>query len=390
VSLPPLPRRAFLGAELPADDRAFGPGGLRIAGVRAGGMAGAAGLAAGDRLTALAGAPVRDLAELGHALRLAGAADRAELRYRRGDVDHAETVDVIAAPRETLAGQRLSYESIDRPGGRLRAIVSEPASGPARGAILLVQGIACESIEANAGPTAPLVDLVRGLAGAGYVSVRFDKRGVGDSDGGPCAAADFTAELADARAAVDWFARDLRTAGLPRFLLGHSVGGTIAALLAPELAGADLIVSGSSPAPWLDCVVASTRRQLALRGAPSADIDARARALRDRALTDGINGRSGAYHRQLAAVDVGAAWRAVAGRRLLIVRGGCDWVVGADDQARLAELVGAGATVLDIPGADHLLAWHPDRASSLRDYGTGALAPAIVARCLEWMRARPV
>ena len=70
-----------------------------IAGVLAGGMAEAAGLQAGDRVSAIAGIALRDLCELGEALRGCGANDAVELVIDRAEPAEIR-VPVIAAPRD--------------------------------------------------------------------------------------------------------------------------------------------------------------------------------------------------------------------------------------------------------------------------------------------------
>ena len=89
---------------------------------------------------------------------------------------------------------------------------------------MLIRGIACESIE-----TGPFAALAHGWTRAGYDTLRFDKRGVGDSEGGPCRDIDFATELADARAVVAHAPSALRCRVDP---FGHSVGGIIATQLA--------------------------------------------------------------------------------------------------------------------------------------------------------------
>ncbi|HUS29144.1 MAG TPA: PDZ domain-containing protein, partial [Kofleriaceae bacterium] len=71
MSTSTLTRRAFLGAELPADADAFTPDGMRVAGVVENSMAMRAGLLPGDIVTSIAKQPTRNLCELSHALRVA-------------------------------------------------------------------------------------------------------------------------------------------------------------------------------------------------------------------------------------------------------------------------------------------------------------------------------
>ncbi|HEY5922612.1 MAG TPA: alpha/beta fold hydrolase, partial [Kofleriaceae bacterium] len=217
-----LPRRAYLGAELPADTEAFTHGGVRIAGVVDGSMAERAGLCANDLLVSLADHPVHDLRSLAAALRSAGGAATAEVVYVRDGAQHAITVDVVDVPTEPDA----AYGELGVDGARLRTIATH-AESP-RALVLVIQGIACESIDHALDLDAPLASFVTAVTAAGYDTLRFDKRGVGDSEGGPCATSDFHTELADARAALEY----ARRRGLPIVLFGHSVGGIIAAQLA--------------------------------------------------------------------------------------------------------------------------------------------------------------
>ena len=368
-----LSRRAYLGAELPGDADAFTVEGVRIAGVLPGSMAERAGLRAGDVLASLAEQPLHDLRELAAALRIAGQGATAELAFVRAGVRRVERVDVVELPREPGAG----YGELAVDGARLRTIATH-AESP-RALVLVIQGIACESIDHALDPDAPLATLIAGWTRAGFDTLRFDKRGVGDSEGAPCATIDFATELGDARAALE----HARTRGLPVVVFGHSVGGIIAAqLAATDLAG--IIVYGTPVMRWLDCLLDSVERQLALRGAPRSEIDAELAAIHDLARTGELNGRSAAYHEQLHALDLEAAWRAVA-VPLLVLRGEHDWVVRAGDQARIAELARGPTALVDLDGLDHLFGWHADRAASLRDYGVGRADVSIVAATVTWL-----
>jgi pimeloyl-ACP methyl ester carboxylesterase len=135
---------------------------------------------------------------------------------------------------------------------------------------------------------------------------------------------------------------------------------------------------------WLDCLLDSVERQLVLRGASEDAIAAELAAIHDLSRAGELNGRSAAYHAQLHALDLEAAWRGVA-VPVLVLRGEHDWVVRADDQARIAELARGPTTLVDLDGLDHLFGWHADRAASLRDYGVGRAHASIVAATVTWL-----
>lgn len=339
-------------------------------------MAARAGITAGDVLVSIGGHQVHDLRTLAAALRYAGHAATVELIVQRGGVNQVLHADVVAVPPEPDA----RYGVLPVDGARLRTILT--CAEMPRALVFVIQGIACESVDHALDPDAPLATLIRGWTRAGYDTLRFDKRGVGDSEGPPCSTTDFSTELADARAAAELARETARQRGVPLVAFGHSVGGIIAAQLASLFDA--IVVYGTPVMRWLDCLLDSVERQLVLRGA-STDAIARERAAIENLATTGeLNGRSAAYHRQLHALDLEAAWRAVL-VPVLVLRGEHDWVVRAEDQARIAELARGPTTIEDLEGLDHLFGAHADRAASLRDYGIGQADRSIVDTTVAWL-----
>jgi pimeloyl-ACP methyl ester carboxylesterase len=373
-----LPRRAYLGAVLPEDERAFTDEGIWIEEALPDTMAAHAGLVAGDRLVSIAGVAVRTLAELRAALRLAGAHDAVEIEYERGGARIAIRVSVVATGRESIEGAAVEYGELDAGGARLRTIATR-AREP-RGLVVTIQGIACETVDAEG----VFAGAIAGWTTAGYDTLRYDKRGVGDSEGGPCPSTDFETELADARHVLEHAKADAAARGVPLVVFGHSVGGIIAAVLAGPLEPAGVIVYGNPVMRWLACLKDSTRRQLVLRGTDESEIVHRVAALDALKLRGELNGRSAAYHAQLDQIDIEGAWRRVA-CPILVVRGEYDWVVDAADQARIATLAPGATTIVDVASLDHLFGWHADREASLRDYGAGAMSAALTACTLPWL-----
>ncbi len=380
-----LPRRAYLGAVLPEDERAFTDEGIWIDDVMPDSMAANAGLEAGDLIISIGGLCVRTLAELSAALRRAGAHERTELTYKRGSVPASVpatvSVAVVPARRETIEGAAVEYGELDVGDARLRTI-STQVRDP-RALVVTIQGIACETVDFEG----VFAGAIAGWTMAGYDTLRYDKRGVGDSEGGPCPATDFETELTDARHVLEYAKTEAVRRGIPLVVFGHSVGGIIAAVLTGSpgaIEPAGVIVYGNPVMRWLACLKDSTRRQLALRGADDAEISRRVDALDELKLRGELNGRSAAYHAQLDQIDIEEGWRR-ATAPVLVVRGEYDWVVDADDQARIATLAQGPTTIVDVASLDHLFGWHADREASLRDYGSGAPSSSLTTCTLAWL-----
>jgi hypothetical protein len=394
-----LARRALLGVELAGE--AFTPEGMRVAGVVAGSMAEIAGVLPGDLLVRVGSWPLRSAIELRAALREAGALEVVELTVLRGGARISLAARVERRPAERIEGAEVLCDEIVARGARLRVIVTRPEGAQRSPAVLFIQGISCESVDFGGRPDAPLFQLVQGLSGAGLVTMRLEKRGVGDSEGESCEGAGFDGEVEDVKAALRALAAYPFVDTRAIFVFGHSVGGMIAPLLEPLGVLRGYIAFGTSSARWLDCVEASTRRQLLLRGASPADSERTARIEREeleRAIQDPgaptrIGGRGAAFHRELQATDLARAWAEVK-RPVLVVHGEYDWVVSEEEHAAIARIVSdgrAGGAVLQtqtqkIAGLDHLMTRHESLEASLRSYGSGAFDPALVEATLTFLR----
>lgn len=369
-----LPRRVFLGVSLAPPAERFAPTGLRVAGVLAESTAHLAGVAPGDVLVRFDGMELSDADALARALRAAAGKTHVELELERAGSRSSRRVELVERPREVLPSTTVLYASITSGGARLRTIITHPDGAEKRPAVLFLQGISAESIDLSLPYEEPTARLIHGWARAGFVTMRLERRGLGDSEGGPFEHTVFEQEVSDYRAALDALLRLPFVAPGSVFVFGHSVGGMIAPLLARDTALRGVMVYGTAATPWLECLAASSRRQLALRGVPGAEIEAilaRERA----ALGVPPDERSLAYHQQLHHAELARAWHEVA-CEVLVLHGEHDWVVGNEEQAQLMALLAArdegGARLLELPGLDHAMMLHRDRASSLSAYGRGA------------------
>jgi dienelactone hydrolase len=117
--------------------------------------------------------------------------------------------------------------AIDGPLGMLRGLLHRPAADDHAPAVVLLHGFTGHHVEDHR----LFVQMARRLAEAGFAVLRFDFYGSGDSDGD---FEEFTVhtELADAVAALDWLAQQPGTDPDRIAILGLSLGGCVAALLA--------------------------------------------------------------------------------------------------------------------------------------------------------------
>lgn len=128
------------------------------------------------------------------------------------------------------------FEFVGSQSARLSGRLHRPV-GPARGSVLLAHCFTCSK------DIHTMTRLARGLAEAGYVALRFDFTGIGDS-GGDFAEKTVSGNVSDLTRA----AACLITEGVgPCAMIGHSLGGAAAVLAAERLKTVRSLVTIGAP-----------------------------------------------------------------------------------------------------------------------------------------------
>jgi pimeloyl-ACP methyl ester carboxylesterase len=119
--------------------------------------------------------------------------------------------------------------------------------------------------------------ILKSFSDEGWVTVRVEKPGVGDSEGGPALLVGFDEE-------VDIYRQTLKTLDKYDFvdrsqvyLFGHSMGGCHAPIIASEQPVKGIITYGTVSDTWLEWVIKAARIQGPLGGQTRAEIDAEVR-----------------------------------------------------------------------------------------------------------------
>lgn len=242
-------------------------------------------------------------------------------------------------------------------------------------------------------------DLAALLASHGWASLRFDKRGVGDSPGDYLATG-FYDELDDADAAYRWLASRPDVDGV--VVIGHSVGATFATELAarhPDLAGVGALAltasTGEETLVWQAEQIAGSLPRLAsaLLRLMRTDVLRQQRTTLDKIRRSDadvmriqgarVNAR---WMREFMAYDPGPTLQRVT-VPMLALTGSKDVQVDPDGIAKVASLVPSAETHV-LADVDHLLRHEPAPTSDVRRYRTQVrrpIAEPVVAHLVEWL-----
>jgi pimeloyl-ACP methyl ester carboxylesterase len=425
-----LKRRGFFGAQLgamneqvKAEQKLSSDDGAEIRDVIAGSAAEVAGIQPGDVLLAIDGAKVKTPADAVTRIGRAKEGDVLALDLVRDAEKLTKKVTLKGRPKESSENFETIYGTLTSKAGRLRTIVTRPKSPGKYPALLLIPGLGCYSVEGLAARPTEFQLIAGEFAAGGYVTLRVEKPGCGDSEGGPCEDVDFETELDGYRQGLVML-KSLESVDPSKVLLfGHSLGGLWAPIVASENAVKGVAVYGTVLKPWYEYELENRRRQLLLEGAPYAEIDREMRAfaaflshvytdkvppkkvveehpeLKEMQSTfspDGVHmyGRSIRFMQQVAALPISEYWSKV-DAHVLALWGKAEYVSTEADHRMLADLINrrhAGhGKFLALDGMDHGFHRAVSAEQRYKEVRSGSSAaefhPLIVETLLEWADA---
>lgn len=345
---------------------------------------------------------------------LCSAAAHAETRLT-GDLPRRE-----ARPLEALAGIDIEYGAVRMSEGvRLRTIVTRPAGASGRlPAIFLTQAVSCGSIELPADRPTMLGELARR---SGMVLIRVERSGTGDSEGAGCEALDYDTEVRHYREAFDALARHKWVDPRRMFILGSSLGSTIAPLVAEGKGIAGVAVQGGGALTYLERMIHFDRLYLERSGqyAPDAihnemirritfhqlyligrktpqqiaaerpDLATVWRSIRGGAEAPPHYGRPYAWHWQAASKNFLAAWARVEAP-VLVGYAEFDQFEPLQSHRIIVDSVNrmrpGSATLIELTGLDHSLRRYPDALAAYREEGGEPGREDWLAPLIAWLK----
>jgi uncharacterized protein len=388
-------------------------GAVIVAAVIPGAPAESAGLKPGDRIVSVDGEAVESLGAFLQSVRRP-AGHTLTVVVERGQQRFSRTVLLTPYPKEQDPYVTTLYGSVVVDGTLRRTLITVPDGAPRlRPAVFFVGGIGCYSIDV-ADPRDSYRNLAHALSRRGFVTLRLEKSGIGDSQGPPCRSVDFRTEYDSYAVALRSFAADPHVDPTRVYIFGHSIGSIIAPRLALARRPAGIIVVAAVARSWFEYELINWRRQLALSGSPPRDFDTEMerkewcmhRALIEKQSVEATIAQRPdckdefpypvtiAYLQQVAALNVLAPWTQL-DVPVLVVYGASDFVTDRADHQLIADTVNSlhrgNATFAVVDDMDHYLWIMPSQAASLQNATkglSGQYDPKLGATILDWLCAR--
>lgn len=227
-----------------------------------------------DVVLAIGGVPVTGipmfLAKIGESR----AGDEVAMTFFRDGVKLEKRATLKEMPREKGDGYDVIYSFVTSHGARLRTIITQPKAEGRHPAMLMLQGgHTCYSIDNPFGVPFGFTWVAQSLAKRGFVTMRVERPGCGDSEGGPLRDVDFDTEVDGDVAALKSLKQMDFVDADNVFLFGHSQGGIFAPLIAVENPVRGIAVFGTVAGVGIDKMLGQRRRLAMLDGTDPAAVD---------------------------------------------------------------------------------------------------------------------
>jgi len=391
-----LPRRVFLGIGLQGltdslQQRYHLPSrnGMLVREVRPQSSAEAAGLRAGDVVTAVGKTEVgTNVGEFVAMLKQFRAGEKVAFSLVRNGQRLRKQVVFKAFPQENSPFYTLQYTAVRHAGNQLRAIVTRPrTAGPGKvPMVLFIQGVGCFSIDNPLLKNDPTNRIIDSLSRHGYATMRIDKTGMGDSQGTPCPESDFAMEAGGYKAGLAAIKQLPFVDQQNIFITGFSIGGIMAPVVAQGEPIKGIVVYGTASRNFIEYQLQNLRRQSELRGMPYDSITDRQKLaaaafhllLTEKQTPAQVLARypqardlisfpqNYRYMQQWEATNLAAAWKSL-NTHVLALRGEADFVSYNEDHALIENIVNrehpGQASFRLLPHVDHFFT----RANSLQE-----------------------
>ncbi|MGX1930107.1 alpha/beta fold hydrolase [Flagellimonas sp. 2504JD4-2] len=338
--------------------------------------------------------------------------DKVKIKLIRNEKVISKKMTLTEFPREYHPDYETSYDAVNVNDYMIRSIITTPKSDEAKlPAVYIIQGIGCGRVENPFKNMNGVSDLITSLTQNGFITMRMERSGVGDSQGPPCQDINFTTDLNHFQAGLEKLKSYENVDQTNVFIVGISMGGIMAPLLASEIDVKGMVVYGTGGKDWYSYELENTFRQARLSGISPEKLNAHMQREQQRLhyfftekmtpdeirkidKTMGDNCENYpmhySYFQDVADVDTYKTWSENK-VDVLAIHGSSDFVSSGKEHELIAEMVNKNqkgiATYKEFPNADHWLLDTPSEKSSLNQEVEGVNGK-LIKYMVEWIKSK--
>ncbi|NNF02425.1 MAG: PDZ domain-containing protein, partial [Bacteroidia bacterium] len=380
----------------------------------------AAKIKAGDIIYSMDGRIIQDVNYFLQEIAKHKTGDKIKLMIYREGANIEKDLVLTPFPKEENKNFETVYSSVVTSVGIQRTIITKPFGNGPFPAILMVQGVGCVTQDFPFPETRDIIySIIDSFTNAGYVCMRVERSGIGDSKGKPCSEINFEEDL-------DGFQKGLRSLRSLEYvdpdlvgIMGFSMGGIVAPVLASKEKVNSIIVYGTASSNWLEYELANSKRQYILNRNTYDSLAQFMRAELNRLHAFYVLGKSPeeiaekyseqrswyidrmsiypqhySYFQQVANLNITEYW-ANCKSKVLAIHGEADYVSAADDHKQISDIVNSKqknfAKYIELQDADHWLKNVDDEKESKLRLGDSSpgFNYSFIRLCLNWLNDNP-
>ena len=226
-----------------------------------------------DIITQMGNSPIAVWTELPEKFRSYKLDDLMEVKIIRNKKEMKLRAKVVGRAFETDDNAEVIYDQAAYKEGQLRVIINKPKKEGRMPAMLFIPGYTCSSID-NLTFDHPYKRIVDAYVDAGYVTLRIEKSGLGDSKNTPaCESCNLLDEIENFEVGLKKL-KSLPFVDTSRIIIfGHSMGGIVAPAISARNRVAGVVVYGTTAKSWFEYQLEMYRVQNALAGMNPIEVE---------------------------------------------------------------------------------------------------------------------
>ena len=327
-----------------------------------------------------------------------------------------KTATAVPMPLQSIPDFDTFYKSVIVDGSLYRVIITRPKQGKQLPAVFLIGGLGCYSLDPMR-ENSPYGHVLYSLTRDGFVTMRVDKSGEGDSEGPNCNTDAATLQLAAQRSIAGLqLLRSLDYVDPSRiFVFAHSLGPMEGALVVGRVPIRGFIAAETIGKSWFDYQIEIARSQPLLLGQSYTEVEAFSRknlqclslfylqGLSEAGVVraqpdcrDDLPSQAGmpaGYFRDIAKVNVAEEWKR-ADVPVLVTYGTSDPLTSDEESRYLVNMINSlhpgHATYFEFDHMSHHFDEQSNQAQALRALQDGRNGPydeTFVPRIEHWMKS---